>query len=107
MNKDEILAKSRREAGEFDEREEKIYYKACQLSRVSVIVISAMLALLDLIIRSSSIGLYALMAVIFGMNGTENLMVGIRLKKIWRLLAGILITILTVFYLIMFIMSIV
>lgn len=81
MNKEEILAKSRQENKDADERETQIKLKAISISRSVGIMLCFVILLLETIMLDTSIIGFACLTINFSMRATESWVTTLILKK--------------------------
>lgn len=80
MNKDEILAKSRKENKSADEYETHIRLRAGKISKAVGVVLAFILVLIETIFLDSSVIGWTALTIAFGMNAVEDWIIVIKAK---------------------------
>ena len=81
MNKDEILAKSRKENKSADEYETHARLRAGKISKAFGVALAFILVLVDAILLDSSVIGWTAMTIAFGMNAVEDWIIVIMAKS--------------------------
>lgn len=81
MDKEEILAKSREENEQSDERQKFLLQKAQAVSSAVGMALCCIVALLEMLLSDSSILFYGCFSIYWGINATEKLVFSLSAKK--------------------------